>query len=378
LPIVTIDGSRIGSQWTSIIRGQMISLKKYMDAARNGSQTCDEPDESELASVALTAYRSALSEMGCCSIDVCPALGTGLRQGLEKLEANLSAPVSCGVVQATEEKVRERLQEWGKQTASHYRKQTGEIKEILLVMARTAESFGTRDQRCAGRISEVTTRLEKVACLEDLTEIRASIESSAAELKTSIDRMTAEGKAAIEELRAEISTYQARLEEAEQIASRDALTGLGSRLWVEERIAGRISAGAPLCVAIIDINGFKQINDEHGHLAGDEVLRQFAAELQSVCRSTDMIGRWGGDEFIILLDCGMAKALVKIDRLRDWACGKYKVQGRNGTVKVRVDASIGLAEHLGGETLNGLLARADAEMYREKGATRSMAAASRP
>jgi diguanylate cyclase (GGDEF)-like protein len=355
----------------------MISLKKYLDAARDGALSRDEPDENDLASVALAAYRSALSEMGRCSIDVCPALGTGLRQGLGKLEAKLSASVSCGVVRATEKKVRERLQEWGKQTASHYRQQTGEIKEMLLVVTRTAESLGTRDQRCAGRISEVTTRLEKIACLEDLSEIRASIESSAAELKTSIDRMTAEGKAAIEELRAEVSTYQAKLEEAEQIASRDALTGLGSRLWVEDLIAGRIGAGDPLCVAIIDINGFKQINDQHGHLAGDEVLKQFATELQSVCRSTDMIGRWGGDEFILLLDCGMAKAQGKIDRLREWACGDYKVKGRNGAVKICVDASIGLAEHLEGETLNGLLARADAEMYREKGVTSAMAAASK-
>jgi len=374
--MVGIDGSRIGSPRTSFIRGQMISLKRYIDAARDGSQTCDEPGESDLASVALAAYRSALSEMGCCSMDACPALGTGLRQSLGKLEANLSAPASCGVVQATEKKVQERLQEWGKQTASHYRQQTGEIKAMLLVMARTAESVGTRDQRCAGQISEVTSRLEKIACLEDLTEIRASIESTAAELKTSIDRMTAEGKAAIQELRAEVSTYQAKLEEAEQIASRDALTGLGSRLWVEDRIASRISTGAPLCVAIIDINGFKQINDQHGHLAGDEVLKQFAGELQSVCRSTDMIGRWGGDEFILLLDCDRTKAQVKVDRLREWVCGNYKVQGRDGSVKLRVDASIGLAEHLGGETLKGLLARADAEMYREKGAIRAMAAAS--
>jgi diguanylate cyclase (GGDEF)-like protein len=354
----------------------MISLKKYMDAAHLGSLALAEPDEEDLASVALAAYRSALSEMGCCSLDACPALGTGLREGLGKLEAELSAPVSCGVVQSTEKSVQEQLQAWGKQTASHYRQQTGEVKELLILMARTAESVGERDQRCAGQINDVTARLQKVACLEDLTQIRASIESSAAELKTSIDRMTTEGKAAVDELRAEISTYQARLEEAEQIASRDALTGLASRLWVEERIASRIGTGVPLCVAIVDINGFKQINDQHGHLAGDEVLKQFAAELQSVCRSTDMIGRWGGDEFIILLECDLAKAKTKIDRLREWACGSYKVQGRNGSIKLHVDASVGLAEHLRDESFKGLLARADAEMYREKAVFRAMAAAS--
>jgi diguanylate cyclase (GGDEF)-like protein len=350
----------------------MISLKKYLDDARAGEFACEATEEESLASAALAAYRSALSEMGSCSLDVCPALGVGLRHSLGKLEASLSPPVRKEAVQATEKKVQEQLQDWGKQTADHYRKQTGEVKELLIVMARTAESVVERDQRCAGQIHEVTTRLEKIASLEDLTQIRASIEKSAAELKTSIDRMTAEGKAALDELRAEVSTYQVKLEEAEQIASRDALTGLGSRLWVEGQIARRIANGVPLCVAIIDINGFKPINDEYGHLVGDEVLKQFAAELQSVCRTADLIGRWGGDEFIILLDCKLAQAKAKIERLREWVCGSYKVQGNNGVLKLHVDASIGLAEHLRDETMKGLLARADANMYREKAASRAL------
>ena len=61
-------------------------------------------------------------------------------------------------------------------TARHYQQKTGEVKELLIVMARTAESVGERDQRCAGQINEVTARLEKIASLDDLSEIRASIE----------------------------------------------------------------------------------------------------------------------------------------------------------------------------------------------------------
>jgi diguanylate cyclase (GGDEF)-like protein len=189
--------------------------------------------------------------------------------------------------------------------------------------------------------------------------------------------MAAEGKAAVADLRAQVSGYQARLEEAEQIASRDALTGLGNRHWVEGNIERRCSAGAPFCVAILDIDGFKRVNDEHGHLVGDELLKQFATELQSACRTTDMPGRWGGDEFILLLDCDKSKAKAKIDRLREWVCGNYTVQVRSGPIKLRVDASIGLAEHLPMETMKGLLARADAEMYRQKAASRAKAASSR-
>ena len=162
--------------------------------------------------------------MGNCSVDACPALGEELKHSLGKLEANLSAGMSREAVAATEKNVQEQLQGWGRRTARHYREKTGEVKELLIVMAHTAESVGARDQRCAGQINEVTARLTRIASLDNLTEIRSSIEKSAAELKTSIDRMTEEGKAALDQLRSEVSNYQVKLEKAEEIASRDALT----------------------------------------------------------------------------------------------------------------------------------------------------------
>jgi diguanylate cyclase (GGDEF)-like protein len=311
--------------------------------------------------------------MGNCGQAACPALGEELKQGLAKLRENLRPKLSCERVEETESGVREQLQGWGQRASAHYRQQTSEVKEILLVMARTAESVGERDQRCAWQITEVTMRLKGIAKLEDLTEIRESIKKSALDLKISIDRMTAEGKAAIDKLRAEVSSYQARLEEAEETASRDALTGLRSRPWVEGQIEQSVHLGAPFCVAIIDINEFKQVNDEHGHLVGDELLKQFAAKMRSVCRSTDTIGRWGGDEFILLLHCGIHEAKAQVDRLREWVCGNYTVQGGTAPRKLRVAASIGLAERLPGEAMKALVDRADTEMYREKMASRANA-----
>jgi diguanylate cyclase (GGDEF)-like protein len=324
-----------------------------------------------LLPMAVAAYRSALVEMGNCGLDACLALGEELKQGLHRLGDGLSAELSSEAVKKTEAGVREQLQAWGRRTAQHYRQKTSEVKEILLVLARATESVGERDQRCAWQITEVTTRLRGIANLEDLSEIRNSIEKSASELKTSIDRMTAEGKAAIDRLKSEVSNYQTRLEEAEQIASRDRLTGLRSRLWVEGQIEQSLHAGAPFCIVIIDIDRFKRVNDEHGHLAGDELLKKFAAKMRSVCRDTDTIGRWGGDEFILLLHCRIREAAEQIDRLREWVCGHYTVQGGSGPQKLRVCASIGCAERQPGETMKKLIDRADAEMYRDKAASKA-------
>jgi diguanylate cyclase (GGDEF)-like protein len=349
----------------------MISIKKYLEQTQTESGEYDKPEVQSLLPMTVGAYRAALVEMGNCGQDACPALGGELKQGLSKLEEKLSGKLTCTAVKETETGVREHLQGWGRLTATHYQKQTGEVKEILLMMARTAESVGDRDQRCAAQITEVTTRLKGIANLEDLTEIRESIKQSASELKSSIDRMTAEGKAAIDQLKKEVTTYQARLEEAEEIASRDALTGLRSRLAVEGQIEQCTHAESAFCVAIIDINEFKRVNDKHGHMAGDELLKQFATELRSVCRSTDTIGRWGGDEFILLLHCGLAEAASQIERLRKWVCGNYTIQASSVPIKLQVNASIGLAERMTGETMKDLIERADAAMYRDKAESRT-------
>lgn len=349
----------------------MISIKRYLELTETAPGDSGEKNSKDLLSSTIAAYRSALLEMGNCGQNACPALGGNLKQGLNKLGEKLSKANTSAKIEETEIGVREHLQGWGRSTAIHYKQQASEVKEILLVMARTASSVGERDQRCAAQFSKVTECLTGIANLEDLTEIRESIKSSAAVLKTSIDRMAAEGKAALEQLRAEVSTYQAKLEAAEEIASRDALTGLGSRLWTEGQIEQALLGKSEFCVAIIDIDEFKRVNDDHGHLAGDELLKQFAAELRSVCRATDTIGRWGGDEFILMLICGTSEAQAQMDRLRKWVCGNYTLQPNSSPIKLRVDASLGLAERLPGETINDLVKRADAEMYRDKIASRA-------
>jgi two-component system chemotaxis response regulator CheY len=266
----------------------------------------------------------------------------------------------------TGKEVGDHLRGWGMRADKHYKQKAGEVKELLMVMAYTGESFAARDRRCAGQLNDVIKRLESIASLEDVTEIRASVETSAGELKASVERMTLEGKEAIEHLAEQVTDYRARLEEAEEAACCDPTTGLHNRVWVEGQIACRIASGARFCVAIVDIDGFKKVNDDYGHPAGDQLLRQFAAELQSANRSTDAIGRWGGDEFILVLDSQAPEAPAQIDRLAVRICKRYTIEAGGGVRELTVNASIGLAEYIPGETVKAMLARADEAMYERK------------
>jgi len=343
----------------------MISLKRYLDAPLQ-AEADHLGQQLDLATAAISAYRASLLEMGNCSLEACPGMGDGLKKNLGELNAGLSPAMQAAALTTTESTVREELRAWGHGVAKHYQKKAGEVKELLLSMASTAESVSLRDERCAEQMSAVTNRLKAIATLDDLTAVRASIEESAEELKSSIGRMVAEGKATLDKLRGEVAEYQARLEEAEVIASRDALTGLSSRVYVEAQIERRIDARTDFCMALIDIDGFKRVNDQHGHLTGDALLKQFGNELRSACRANDVIGRWGGDEFMLLFDCGYAEAQAQADRLRKWVCGSYDVRGVHGDLKLRVNASIGLASHAPGMSMEQLVADADRAMYAQK------------
>lgn len=348
----------------------MISIKKYLDSNTHEVGKRGDAPARDLFALVLDAYGSTLVEMGNCSLDACPGTGESLKRALVQLTAELTPAASHERLATTGELAREQLRTWGCETARHYQGKAYEVKEILLTIARTAESVSARDQRCTGQLNAVTQRLKTIATLDDLTQVRVSIVESAAELKASIERMTEEGKKVLDHLRKQVQDYQTKLEEAEKIASRDALTGISNRIYVEARMEERLASKAEFCVAILDLDGFKKVNDEHGHLTGDELLKQFASELRSACRSNDIIGRWGGDEFILLLDAGLDEAQGQVDRIRKWVCGNYEIKRAEGTVKFRVNASIGLAARVADETIKDLLARADAAMYEQKAASR--------
>lgn len=345
----------------------MISLKKYLDMEIKEPRA-PQTDLSALLQASLESYRTTLLSMGEGGARACPALGPDLQQALATLADRLDdevTPASLGEVGA---QASEQLQQWGDRTAEYFRDRTAEIKELLLVLARTVEAVGQRDHTYTDHLNQFTTRLRGICSLEDMAQVRASLVQQASELKGYVDGMQRDSVKLVEKLRADVSTYEAKLKKVEELALRDSLTGLSNRRNVEERIETRIARGQPFCLVMLDLNGLKQINDKHGHLAGDNLLQQFARELQSSSRSSDTVGRWGGDEFLLVMDGDAGGARLQIERLQKWVFGKYSLRPGKGSaeVQVMVDAAVALAQWQPGEAAKSVLERADAEMYRQK------------
>ncbi|MBZ5656908.1 MAG: GGDEF domain-containing protein [Acidobacteriia bacterium] len=345
----------------------MISLKKYLEMEVREPQA-DEADPIELLAATLESYRSVLLAMGKSGVQAYPTLGSDLQRNLANAANRLADQITPPLVKESGNQVTHQLQQWGDRTSEYFKAKTTEVKELLIVLARTAESVGERDQRYTDHFAQFTSRLQTISNLEDLTQVRASLVQQATELKTHVDRMKEDSHKLVAQLQSEVSTYEAKLKEVEELALRDALTGLANRRYVEEHMDLRITRQRAFCVVMLDLNRLKHVNDKYGHLAGDNLLQQFSQELRSGLRSSDMVGRWGGDEFILVMDCDLAGAKIQIERLRKWVFGEYTIRPGKGTgeVKVDVDASVGLTQWQPGETIQEIIERADADMYRQK------------
>ena len=149
----------------------------------------------------------------------------------------------------------------------------------------------------------------------------------------------------------------------------DGLTGLANRRQCEETLHAELSRasrfGGPLSIVLGDLDDFKVVNDDHGHPVGDTVLREFARILERSVREVDVAGRWGGEEFLLVLPGTDGSGAVRLaQRVRDYLEGRTLLTPEG--IPVRITASFGVAEYEPGTEAEALVAAADAALYEAK------------
>jgi diguanylate cyclase (GGDEF)-like protein len=169
---------------------------------------------------------------------------------------------------------------------------------------------------------------------------------------------------------AAIALENARLRRAvERQALVDGLTGIANRRQCEEALTAEIARaerlGSTLTLMLADLDDFKAVNDDHGHAVGDDVLRTFAGVLRATVRDSDLAGRWGGEEFLVLLPgAGAVGAGQLADRVREAFAERSSI-GRDGEA-VSVTCSFGVAQYRPGDGQRELFAAADRALYQAK------------
>lgn len=173
----------------------------------------------------------------------------------------------------------------------------------------------------------------------------------------------------ISQLRASEEAWIGAHERAVQEARTDVLTGLANRRQsmsaLELAIAAAAGTETPLTIALVDLDHFKQINDTHGHAAGDAVLRDFGEVCRHATRQSDLAGRIGGEEFLVVFPSTIIEHGVSaVERMRHQVLNRrVQIDDQNA---IRYSFSAGVCKVEAGDDLNGSLARADSALYSAK------------
>ncbi|MFM7784521.1 MAG: diguanylate cyclase, partial [Gammaproteobacteria bacterium] len=266
--------------------------------------------------------------------------------------------------------------------------------EIQARLLQTTEALGGSEARESGHAEEAQEL--QAAMQAGLQDMRDGVAEAAVleDLKRELDRQLAEVGHALETYRerersmleernaqtrsldARVKELQAQAEQAERqlaeqrrIALTDTLTQLPNREAWQQRLSQEFDRwrryGRPLAIAVCDIDHFKSVNDSHGHVGGDGVLRGVAACLRERLRDSDFIARIGGEEFVILLpETEAEQAAVAMDAVRKNVSTLVIPMPQGG--EARVTASFGIASFVEGDDIDRAFTRADTALYRAK------------
>ncbi|MGH2953058.1 MAG: diguanylate cyclase [Solirubrobacterales bacterium] len=237
--------------------------------------------------------------------------------------------------------------------------------------ARAEDSFVSRAEQGAETDREFLRRARARSVLwHPVVRDRAAIGVLAIAWQEQIDTVPLRLSALVDLLGAEAAVAIGRadiLGHLEHMARTDDLTGLPNRRYWEEQLPKELARSwreeRPVCVAMLDLDRFKDYNDRRGHQSGDRLLREAAARWRAALRPYDVVARYGGEEFALILPgCAMHQAYALVERLR-------------AQTPERESCSAGIAEWDGHEAAEALVGRADAALYRAKRAGRDRAIA---
>ena len=335
----------------------MISLKRSLDKYESIEQS---------QAAVLACLLAALASIERHAVPSHEGILSPHRAALRALRRQVAADPNPEVLHTSTDYLDDELREYAGQTSEFYQSREVEVRAIIRLMAKASESLQTNNDNYSERFGNFAKELESLVEVDELSEIRRRLAREVERLRACVREMSTATANSLGQLQQQVRQYEQRLKQAEEIASRDPLTGAANRREGERQIIERVKSGQPFCIIFLDLIRFKTINDRMGHLAGDEVLRQFTQKLQGTVRDGDTVCRWGGDEFIVLMNCTLSDAMMRARQISTRVFGQYSINVCGKPQSVDVQASTGVAEHRNGETAEALFERADAILYRDK------------
>jgi len=244
----------------------------------------------------------------------------------------------------------------------------GHAHKVLLEVLKVMNDFSGETKNYNKGVDQYIDQISQVAGGGDIKDIVKQLLSATANLKQSGEKISQK----LEDSKHEIDNLKKNLQQVTVEAQRDFLTGVFNRKTFEKLIDEQIMIAnekhTELCLFMIDIDHFKQFNDKFGHLLGDEVLKTVARTLTYTLKGRDVVARFGGEEFIVMLpDTPVNGAMKVADEVRRSIASKELKRKDTGENFGRITVSIGVSRFRpDNDTLPTLIKRADEALYQSK------------
>lgn len=241
------------------------------------------------------------------------------------------------------------------------------LATFLTRLAQTTEGsahYHAIFERCATRLEAATSLAEMAPVVQEAVQATRAMAADAQRVGDELRAL----RARADHAEHEIQRLQRELDQMTELVTHDLLTGVLNRKGLQEAVQQEVARaerrGSPVCLALLDIDDFKKLNDTMGHLAGDAALQHLAQVARQSLRPHDSIGRYGGEEFLLVLpDTDVEQAVAVVQRLqRDLSAHLFLQDDR----RVLITFSAGVTQLRPDEPLESAIARADGAMYRAK------------
>jgi diguanylate cyclase len=295
-----------------------------------------------------------------------------LRSSIEGHRLKIGAARDWSEIQDATTICLEVCQEYFEVSRNHYRERETAIEEVIAVLREAVETIAREAGDFNSQLLSSSNRLTSIAEITDLRQIKRRISDEVEGLKTMVAERKKQEEAIFSRLSRRAETLSRQLEQARDEASRDPLTRIANRggfdRAIDRWIASHWKRSGAFCLAMLDVDNFKIINDTHGHPVGDRVLTTIAERLQSAIRDNDFAARYGGEEFVVLLE--VVKTAAARDKMNELlatiARVSYEYKKGGEPQRLQFTLSCGLTEYTNNDTRDTLVARADEALYEAK------------
>lgn len=255
---------------------------------------------------------------------------------------------------------------------TYFTDRDAEFKNIIDMLFTGLTEINKENDAFNTRIYEKNVKLEKITELTDIRQLKEGIKSEVSELKQQIQEKQSRDSEHMDELAESIAILKDDLQKAREDSQTDALTGAMNRLAFDTSIRERLERSAIVWksfgLLMIDVDNFKTVNDQYGHVVGDRVLMALVAKLRKHTKKGDLIARYGGEEFAVVLPFKSYRYSLKVARLlcRSIAKTDYMVDEAQPGTRIRFTVSIGVTTLEPDDTVTSIVERADKALYRAK------------